>query len=240
MVPHELGVVEIGVSLPRELVLCQNREHVDMRQVVVLGLLDRSRDDAGGVVDEPVNEKRVEILLDLNQHGLAGLRGSVDIEDGSLVVKYPRILWNSQGICFYGLVSSKSEHCIQKFHSSFRLRLVGHEHLENAVAERINVLVNLSVVCQVLGMLVHVLCHGDEFASIHDYLRPPTCGKDGCFCVFCKYKFLQRQNMTIALSVAFFLRMFVIDEIELKKPIWRNFAELSPFFLAETHKNNKK
>lgn len=57
---------------------------------------------------------------------------------------------------------------------------------------------------------------------------------------FCKYIFLQRQNMTIALSVAFFLRMFVIDEIELKKPIWRNFAELSPFFLAETHKNNKK
>ena len=168
-----------------------------MRQVVILSLLDRSRDDAGGVVDEPINEKSVEILLDLNQYGLAGLRGSVDIEDGSLVVKHPRILWNSQGICFYGLVSSESEHCVQEFYSPFGFRLVGHEHFEDAVAERINVLVNLSVVCQVLGVLMYILCHGDEFASVHIYLRPSTCEKGGVFSVPCKYKFLLCQNMTI-------------------------------------------
>ena len=140
-------MVEIGVSLPRELVLGQDGKHVDMRQVVILSLLDRSRDDTGGVVDESVNEKCVEILLNLDQHGLACLCGAVDVEDGSLVVKHPRILRDSQGICFYGLVSREPEHSVQEFYSPFGLCLIGHEHLENAVAERINVHVNFSVVC---------------------------------------------------------------------------------------------
>ena len=56
-IQHELGVVEIGVALPRELIFGQDGEYVDMRQIVILSLLDRSRDDTGGVVDKPVNEK---------------------------------------------------------------------------------------------------------------------------------------------------------------------------------------
>lgn len=203
-IPHELGVVEIGVALPRELIFGQDGEYVDMRQIVILSLLDRSRDDTGGVVDEPVNEQSVEILLDLDQHGLACLCGAVDVEDGGLVVKHTRILWDPQGICFYGLVSREPEHCVQEFHSPFGFRLVGYEHLEDAVAERINVLVDFSVVCQVLRMLVHVLCHGDEFASVHIYLRPPTCEKGGCFSVPCKYIFLQCQNVTVDALGRFF------------------------------------
>lgn len=63
-----------------------------MWQVVILSLLDCSRDDAGGVVDESVNEKCVEILLDLDKHGLADLRSAVDVKDSRFVVKYPWIL----------------------------------------------------------------------------------------------------------------------------------------------------
>ena len=79
-------MVQVGVRFLRELVLGQKREHVDVRQLVVLRLLDSARDDAAGVVDEPVDEQLVECLLHLDKHRLTGLRGAVDVEDGGLVM----------------------------------------------------------------------------------------------------------------------------------------------------------
>ena len=160
-------MVQVGVRFFRELVLGQKREHVDVWQLVVLRLLDSARDDAAGVVDEPVDEQLVECLLHLDKHRLTGLRGAVDVEDGGLVIQYTRVLRNPEGVCLDGLASGKPEHGVQEFHGALRLGLVSHEHLEDAIAERVDVLVLLAVFRQVLGMLVYVLDHGEEFFSCH-------------------------------------------------------------------------
>ena len=164
-------MVQVGVRLLRELVLCQKREHVDVRQIVVLRLFDGTRDDATGVVDEPVNKKLVECLLHLDKHRLAGLRGAVDVKDGSLVIQYTRVFRNTESICLDSLVTGEAEHGVQELHGTLRLGLVRHEHLEDAVTERVNVLVLLAVFRQVFGMFVHILDHGDKFLSCHFLLR---------------------------------------------------------------------
>ena len=45
--------------------------------------------------------------------------------------------------------------------------IFGEDDLENAVAERINVLVCFAVFCQMLGMFMHILHHGEKITAVH-------------------------------------------------------------------------
>ena len=65
------------------------------------------------------------------------------------------------------LVAGEVEHGVEEFHGPFGLGLVRYEHLEDAVAERVDILELFPVICQVLRMFGHVLHKGDEFASFH-------------------------------------------------------------------------
>ena len=64
-------------------------------------------------------------------------------------------------------MTGEAEHRVQELHGAQWLGLVCQEHLEDAVAERVDVLVLLAVFRQVLGMLVYVLDESDEFFSCH-------------------------------------------------------------------------
>ena len=46
-VAHELSVVQVGVPFQGKLILGEQRKHVDVRQVVILRLLDGARNDTG-------------------------------------------------------------------------------------------------------------------------------------------------------------------------------------------------
>lgn len=56
-VAHELSVVQVGVPFQGKLILGEQRKHVDVRQVVILRLLDGARNDTGRVVDKPIGLK---------------------------------------------------------------------------------------------------------------------------------------------------------------------------------------
>ena len=166
-VPVEPHMVQVGVLFPQELVFGQDREHVDVRQPVGLRLLDRAGNHPRRIVDEPVNKELVVALLDLDKDGVARLRRAVDVENGGLVVQDAGVLLDAQGERPDCVCTREPEHGVQELHRPFRLRFVGHEHLEDSVAERVDVPVDLAVFRQVFGMLVHVLGHGEEFTAVH-------------------------------------------------------------------------
>jgi len=169
-VAHELSVVQVGVPFERKLVLGQQRKYIDVRQVVVLRLLDGARNYAGCVVDKPVNKKRVKGLLNFNKNGVARLGKAIDVENGGLVVQNTGIFRHTQGKRLDCISAKKHEHCVQKLHRAFGLGLVGQEHLEDAVAERVNVLVSLAVFSQMFGMLVDILYHGEKVTTVHKFV----------------------------------------------------------------------
>ena len=87
--------MQVGIPFQWELVLGEQRKYVNVGQVVVLRLLDCARNDAGSVVNKPVDKKRVEGLLNFDKNGATALSNAINIENGGLVVQNTWVLGNS-------------------------------------------------------------------------------------------------------------------------------------------------
>ena len=140
-----------------------------MRQVIILRFFYSSGNYSGCVVDKPVNEQGVEILLNFDENRIASFCNPVNVEYRRFIVENAGILRNAQGKGFDGVFSIQIQHCIQKLHRAFGLSFVCHEHLKNAIAERINVCVDFSIFGQTFRMLMKIFGHGKKFVSSHNY-----------------------------------------------------------------------
>lgn len=70
-ITSELGMMQVGIPLQRELIFGQKRKHINVRQVIILRFFDSSGNYSGCVVDKPVNEQGVEILLNFDENRIA-------------------------------------------------------------------------------------------------------------------------------------------------------------------------
>ena len=166
-IPHDLRMVQIRIFFFWELVLGQNRKHVNVRQVVVLRLLYRSRHDTRCVVNKPIHEELVKGLLHFDEDRAAGFCCPIDIKYCGFIVQNAGILLDSERECLDGVFAFEFQHCVQELYCTLWFRFVCHKHLENAVGKRIDILVFLSVIRQVFRVFVNILYHGEKYFSIH-------------------------------------------------------------------------
>ena len=211
-VAHELSVVQVGVPFQGKLILGEQRKHVDVRQVVILRLLDGARNDTGRVVDKPIDKKRIEVLLHLNKDRVARLGSAVDIENGGLVIQNTGVFRNTQGERLDGVFTGEQEHRIQKLHGAFGLGLVRYEHFEDAITEWVNILVDLAVFGQSFGVLMNILHHGEKVTAVHKPV--PSIGLKGksknnnfhsckqLFAKCCKKKFVKASGSIYEMPLA--------------------------------------
>ena len=164
---HFIDMMDVFTFFFRKKFKIQKPKKIDMRQFEFFALMDLIFNNTRYIVFYAILEKLVLLLLNFNKNLFASIGRANNINNTIFLVENTREFLHFQRDFPDGIATMQVKHRIQQRNKK-RMRLFLREYnLENAITQKISVLVHFLILGKVLRILFHILKHFIVLRTIH-------------------------------------------------------------------------